>query len=127
MSPDKLFTSTISYLKLVTAFAGVMCFVLIFYQSFDPMGGLEMMIVNDLYQTDTLPESARPMYRFVFLLFDWLSVMALAAQYLVIHFALEKSKNGRTGTCGSSASAGRWARGRSRCIAMRRRISFRWA
>lgn len=90
MEPDKLFKSTIAYYKIVTAFSAVMCFVLFFYKSFDPVRGLEQMIVNDLYGTKVMPAEARPIFEFVFLLFDLLSFLTLALQYMVIHFALQK-------------------------------------
>lgn len=92
MQNDKLFNGTILYLKIITIFSLIMCFVLMFYQSFDPMGGLEMMIVNDLYKTDVMPADARPMFVFVFLLFDLLSVLSLIAQYIVIVHGLEKKQ-----------------------------------
>ncbi len=92
MQNDKLFTGTILYLKTVTLFSIIMCFVLMFYQSFDPMHGLEQMIVQDLYGTDKMPEAARPMFVFIFLLFDWLSVLSLVAQYYVIKNGLEKKE-----------------------------------
>jgi|SRR5687767_2023256 len=89
---DKLFSSTISYLKIATLFGLLMCFVLMPFKSFDPMGaeGLEGMIMNDLYGGKNMPADARPAFEFAFLLFDLLSILSLATQYLVIKYALEK-------------------------------------
>ena len=92
MQNEKLFNGTILYLKIITIFSMVMCFVLMFFQSFDPMGSLEMMIVQDLYKTNVMPADARPMFVFVFLLFDMLSVLSMAAQYLVIVHGLQKKQ-----------------------------------
>jgi len=91
---DKLFTSTIFYLKIVTVFAMIMCLALMPFKSFDPMGenGLEGMIMMDLYGSKTMPADARPAFEFAFLLFDLLSVLTLAGQYLVIKHGLEKKQ-----------------------------------
>jgi len=90
--PDRLFSYLIAYYKIVTLFALAMCFVLLPYKSFDPMSeeGLEGMIMHDLYGSKSMPAAARPAFEFAFLLFDLLSVLSLATQYLVIRYALQK-------------------------------------
>lgn len=94
MPPDKLFSSVISYLKIVTVFGIGMCLVLMPFQSFDFMGenGLEGMIMTDLYGSKSMPVEARPAFTLAFLLFDMLSVLTLAGQYLVIKHGLEKQQ-----------------------------------
>jgi hypothetical protein len=90
MQNEKLFNAVVGYLKIVTVFATIMCFVLMFFKSFDPVRGLEQMLVNDMYGVKEMPAEARPMFEFVFLLFSLLSVFTLVLQYMVIHYVLAK-------------------------------------
>lgn len=94
MSTEKTFSSIITYLKIATGFGILMCLALIPFKSFDFMGanGLEGMIMTDLYGSKTMPPEARPAFEFAFLLFDLLSILNLATQYLVIKYALEKKE-----------------------------------
>ncbi|MFN0173681.1 MAG: hypothetical protein ACKVU0_03445 [Saprospiraceae bacterium] len=92
MNSDKLFNATIHYLKIVTLFATVMCVVMLYFQSFDPMHGLDGMIMNDLYGTTTMPDAARPLFNLMFLLFDWLSVLSMFTIYLVVRYGLAKKE-----------------------------------
>jgi hypothetical protein len=89
---NKTFKAVISYYKIVTVFSALICFILAFYKSFDPAGGLEMMIVQNLYGTNEMPVEARPMYEFVFLLFDLLSLLTLIQQYIIIRYALQEKQ-----------------------------------
>jgi hypothetical protein len=50
--------------------------------------GFEGMIMNDLYGNKNMPPDARPAFEFAFILFDLLSILSLAAQWLVIKNAL---------------------------------------
>lgn len=94
MTTDKFFSTTIAYLKIVTVFGILMCLALIPFKSFDFMGenGLEGMIMMDLYGSKAMPLDARPAFEFAFLLFELLSVLTLAGQYLVIKHGLENKQ-----------------------------------
>lgn len=92
MPNDKLFTATIQYLKIVTLSATAMCVVMLFFLSFDPMQGLDSMILNDLYGSPTMPDAARPLFNFMFLLFDWLSVLSMLTVYFVVRYGLAKKE-----------------------------------
>jgi hypothetical protein len=94
MTNDKLFTATISYLKIVTVAGILLCILSLFTKSFDPMGadGLEGMIMTDLYGVKNMPAAAKPAFEFAFLLFVLLSILTLAGQWLVIQHGLAKKQ-----------------------------------
>ena len=92
MSSDKIFNAVIQYLKVVTLFATLMCVVMLYFMSFDPMHGLDSMILTDLYGTPVMPDAARPIFNFMFLLFDWLSVLSMFTIYLVVRYGLAKKE-----------------------------------
>lgn len=94
MQTDKLFSTIIAYLKIATIFGMIMCLFLMPFKSFDPMGadGLEGMIMHDLYGSKNMPAEARPAFDLGFLLFDMLSVLTLAGQYLVIKHGLAQQQ-----------------------------------
>jgi hypothetical protein len=70
----------------------IFCFVSLFSGSFDPQGGLETMISTDLYGQPALPDAARPMYRFVFALFAWISVVTFVMEWGIVRFALRRGE-----------------------------------
>lgn len=92
MASEKIFKGTLAYLKLVTGFAAVMCFVLMFFVGFDPMHSLDSMIWTDLYGSKELPEQAKPAFTLPFLLFSWLSVLTMIMLFLVAKYPMEKKE-----------------------------------
>ncbi len=89
---ERVFHATISYLKIIACLGAGMCFVLMFFISFDPWNGLDAMIWKDLYGTTTLPDIARPAFNLIFLMFTWLSVLTMILLFLVTKYALAKKE-----------------------------------
>lgn len=92
MASEKIFNGTVAYLKIVTGFGALMCFVLMFFVGFDPWHGLDSMIWTDLYGTKELPENAEPAFTLPFLLFAWLSVMSMILLYLIAKYPLTRKE-----------------------------------
>ena len=90
MNSHRLFVLTIRYLQVSLVFGILVCLVSAFYLSFDPLGpqGLEGLIVTDLYGNSEMPGGARPMFEFMFLLFDGLSILSFAMLLMVVSIPL---------------------------------------
>jgi hypothetical protein len=89
---EKIFHGTILYLKYVTGFSALMCFVLMFFIGFDPWHSLDGMIWTDLYGTSELPEVAKPAFTLPFLLFCWLSVLSMILTFLIVKYPLARKE-----------------------------------
>jgi hypothetical protein len=89
---EKVFKTTITYLKAVTGFSALMCFILIFFIGFDPWHSLDEMIWTDLYGSPTLPDVAKPAFTLPFLLFCWLSVLTMIVLFLITKYSLAKKE-----------------------------------
>lgn len=89
---EKVFKTTITYLKVVTFFSALMCFILMFFIGFDPWHSLDGMIWTDLYESPTLPDVAKPAFTLPFLLFCWLSVLTMIILFLITKYALAKKE-----------------------------------
>jgi len=87
---QKVFIGTINYLKIVSGFGAVMCFLVMFFAGFDPWHSLDAMIWSDLYGTKELPDVAKPAFMLPFLLFCWLSVLTMVLIFLITKYALVK-------------------------------------
>jgi hypothetical protein len=87
-----IFKRTINYLKIITAFGAVMCFLLMFFTGFDPWHSLDKMIWTDLYGNPELPQAAKPAFVLPFLLFCWLSVLTMIVLFLITQYALSKKE-----------------------------------
>lgn len=87
---DKVFNSTIVYLKIVTGFGAVFCLLPLFFMGFDPWHSLDKMIWMDLYKSPELPDAAKPAFTFTFLLFNWLSVLTMILIFLITKYSLAK-------------------------------------
>lgn len=92
MRSENVFQGTIIYLKIVTGFCAFMCFVLIFFIGFDPWHSLDKMIWSDLYGSPILPDSAKPAFTLMFLLFAWLSVLTMVILFLITKYSLSKKE-----------------------------------
>ncbi len=89
---EKVFKTTITYLKIVMGFSALMCFILMFFIGFDPWHSLDGMIWTDLYGSPTLPDVAKPAFTLPFLLFCWLSVLTMIVLFLITNYSLAKKE-----------------------------------
>lgn len=92
METERLFHGLIAYFKYSSIFGLLFTFVCSFFISFDPFHGLESMIMTDLYGSMNMPDEARPVFNFAFLLFCLISILMFVMQYYIVKFALAKKE-----------------------------------
>jgi hypothetical protein len=89
---EKIFRGTIAYLKIVTGFGALLCFVLMFFTGFAPWHSLDGMIWIDLYGSPELPEVAKPAFTLPLLLFCWLSTLTMVLIFIITKYSLARKE-----------------------------------
>jgi hypothetical protein len=86
------FHTAVAYLKYACIFGALFCFVSILSGGFDPWHSLDALVWRDLYGSEELPAEAKPAFRLIFMMFAWLSVIAMCMMFMITKYAIIKKE-----------------------------------
>jgi len=89
---ENYFKASVLYLRYVSVLFAAVCAMSMYFGGFDPWHSLDSLVWHELYGQPQLPEVAKPVFRLMFLLFNWLSILCMLLYYLVATYALVKKE-----------------------------------
>jgi hypothetical protein len=92
MTNNRSLSMLITWMKFATLFMGLYCIAAMFFLGFDPWHSLDGLIFRDLGIDGELTPETRSVFRFVFLLFNLLSVVCALLQYFLVTRGLAKGE-----------------------------------
>jgi len=92
MMSEKYFKASVQYLRYVSISFAAVCAMSMCFGGFDPWHSLDSLVWTEMYGQPVLPDAAKPVFRLMFLLFNWLSILCMLLYYLVATYALAKKE-----------------------------------